>query len=153
MITRKVVTLITVSKETHGVIINHILFKASFRGCFLFEKELIAMYVGMRKTAQGIEYWDTEGKKIHLVLEGQSLGVEVTKNPKSMLVVDDKKVAGAVEKKIDGTKEELLKYLVRLNVEQLLAYAKDNDIDVPGNMKKEETIRNHIVEKLNPGDE
>ncbi|WP_430494082.1 hypothetical protein [Rossellomorea marisflavi] len=111
------------------------------------------MNVEVRKTTQGIEYWDSKEKSIRFVPAGKKPSFEVVEEPKSMVVVDGKKVAGAVEKKIDGTKEELLKYLVRLNVEQLLAYAKDNDIDVPGNMKKEETIRNHIVEKLNPGDE
>jgi hypothetical protein len=120
---------------------------------FIFHKELIAMNVEMRKTAQGTEYWDTEEKKIHFVPEGQKPGFEVTKDPKSMLIVDGKKVDEAVEKKIEGTKEDFLKYLDTLNVEQLLAYAKDNDIEVPGNMKKEETVRNHIAEKLNADDE
>ncbi|WP_430482800.1 hypothetical protein [Rossellomorea marisflavi] len=111
------------------------------------------MHVEVRKSAQGIEYWDTEEKKIHFVSKGQKPGFEVTKDPKSMLVVDGKKIAEAVGKKIEGTKEDFLKYLDTLNVEQLLAYAKENDIEVPGNMRKEETVRNHIVEKLNADDE
>lgn len=106
------------------------------------------MNVEVRNTAQGTEYWDTEKKKIHFVPEGQKPGFEVTKNPKSMLVVDGKKVDEAVEKK-----EDFLKYLDTLNVEQLIAYAKDNDIEVPGNMKKEETVRNHVAEKLNADNE
>ncbi len=35
-----------------------------------------------------------------------------------------------------------------MNVEELLSFAKDNGIDVPGKLKKEESIRNYIVEQL-----
>lgn len=111
------------------------------------------MNVEVRNTAQGTEYWDTKEKKVRFVSAGKEPDFEVTKNPKSMFVADGKVVAEAVEKMIEGTKEDFLKYLDTLNVEQLLAYAKDNDIEVPGNMKKEETVRNHIAEKLNGVDE
>jgi hypothetical protein len=111
------------------------------------------MNVEVRNTAQGTEYWDTKEKKIRFVSAGKEPDFEVTKDSKSMLVADGMVVAEAVEKKIGGTKEDFLKYLDKMNAEQLFAYAKDNDIEVPGNMKKEETVRNHIAEKLNNVDE
>ncbi|USK91506.1 hypothetical protein [Rossellomorea marisflavi] len=107
------------------------------------------MNVEVRNTAQGTEYWDTKEKKIRFVSVGKEPDFEVTKDPKSMLVADGKLIAEAVKKKIGGTKEEFLRYLETMNAEQLLAFAKDNDIEIPGNMKKEETVRNHIAEKLN----
>jgi hypothetical protein len=101
------------------------------------------MNIEIRKTAQGTEYWDTKEKKIRFVPVGQEPGFEVTKEPKSMLKQSLKPVE--VEGKVTD--------LNAMNTEQLLAYAKDNDIEVPGNMKKEETIRNHIAEQLSADDE
>lgn len=75
----------------------------------------------IRKTANGIEYWDTEKKVIVIG------GVDLAKS-------ED-------EDKTDNNLDEM-------NVDQLLAFADENNIDVPGNMKKEETIREHIKETL-----
>jgi hypothetical protein len=98
------------------------------------------MNVEMRKTAQGTEYWDTEAKKIRFVPAGKKPGFEVTKDPKSM--VEEEKQDSETDIDLD-----------KMNAEQLLAFAKQNDIEVPGNMKKEVTIRNHIAEQLNADDE
>ncbi|WP_430488924.1 hypothetical protein [Rossellomorea marisflavi] len=111
------------------------------------------MKIVVRNSAQGTEYWDTKEKKIRFLSAGKEPDFEVTKDFKSKLVADGRKFAEADRKKNEGTKEDFLKYMDILNVEQLLTYAKDNDIHVPGNMKKEETIRNYIVEKLNDVDE
>jgi hypothetical protein len=96
------------------------------------------MNIKVRETAQGTEYWDTKEKRIRFVPAGKNPGFEVTKNPKSMT-------------KDDGPDFKVVKtndMLEKMNTEQLIDYAKVNDIDVPGNMKKEETIRAHIMELL-----
>lgn len=83
----------------------------------------------IRKTNAGVEYWDTEAKKIIIGKEGladEEVNEEVkTDNDNGDLNLDD------------------------MNSEQLLDFAKQNGIEVPGNMKKEDTIRNHIEEELN----
>jgi hypothetical protein len=107
---------------------------------FIILKELKEMNVEMRKTAQGTEYWDTKEKKIRFVPAGKEPDFEVTMEPKSMLK----------EEKQDNETDINLD---KMNAEQLLAFAKQNDIDVPGNMKREETIRNHVAEHLNSDDE
>jgi hypothetical protein len=96
------------------------------------------MNVETRKTAQGTEYWDTKKKRIRFVPAGQEPDFDVTKNPKSMVKEGSKPVE--VEGKVTD--------LNSMDADQLLAYAKDNDIEVPGNMKKEDTIRKHIEELL-----
>jgi hypothetical protein len=101
------------------------------------------MNVEMRKTAQGTEYWDTKEKKIRFVPVGKKPGFEVTKEPKSMLTEKESKQEDN-ETEID---------LDSMNADQLKDFAKQNDIEVPGNMKKEETIRAHILVSLNAADE
>jgi hypothetical protein len=101
-------------------------------------KEMNEMNFFTRQTAQGTEYWDTKEKRIRFVPTGQDLGFEVTKEPKSMSKEGSKHVKG--EGKITD--------LNSMNADQLLAYAEDNNIEVPGNMKKEDTIRKHIEESL-----
>lgn len=101
------------------------------------------MNVEMRKTAQGTEYWDTKEKKIRFVPAGKELGFEVTKEPKSMLPEKEAKQEDN-ETEID---------LDSLNAGQLKDFAKQNDIELPGNMKKKETIRAHILESLTAADE
>lgn len=79
----------------------------------------------IRKTLTGqFEYWDTEKKLV--VIGGADLAKETTEpiDTETDINLDD------------------------MNVEQLLAFAEQNNIDVPGNMKKVETIRNHIAEEL-----
>ncbi|MGM0863387.1 MAG: hypothetical protein ACQEWF_01770 [Bacillota bacterium] len=92
------------------------------------------MNVEMRKTSQGTEYWDTEEKKIRFVPAGKKGGFEVTKDPKSMLKEEGH------NPKLERPDESF----GSMNAEQLLGYVKDNNFEVPGNMKKGETIRKHI---------
>ncbi|WP_341356655.1 hypothetical protein [Rossellomorea sp. y25] len=101
------------------------------------------MNIEMRKTAQGTEYWDTEAKKIRFVPAGKKPGFEVTKEPKSMLS-EKKEMQEDNKTEVD---------LDSMNADQLKDFAKQNDIEVPGNMKKEETIRAHILETLTAADE
>lgn len=102
------------------------------------------MITEIRKTISGTEYWDNEQKKSLFVPTGEEPGFEVTKNPKSMIAkfADDK----IVDVEVIDTKSEI--NLDDMNAEQLLSFAKGNGIDVPGKLKKEETIRNYIVEQL-----
>ncbi|MGG5805294.1 hypothetical protein [Bacillus mycoides] len=97
-----------------------------------------------RKTISGTEYWDNEKKKSLFVPTGEEPGFEVTVNPESMIIKHaDNKVIGV--EVIDADTEINLN---DMNAEQLLSFAKDNGIDVPGKLKKEESIRNYIVEQL-----
>ncbi|HGO9409086.1 TPA: hypothetical protein ACLBZV_003446 [Bacillus cereus] len=102
------------------------------------------MITEIRKTISGTEYWDNEKKKTLFVPRGEEPGFEVTVNPESMIIKHaDNKVVGV---EVIDTDTEI--NLDDMNAEELLSFAKENDIEVPGKLKKEETIRNHIVEQL-----
>ncbi|WP_371069128.1 hypothetical protein [Sediminibacillus sp. JSM 1682029] len=99
------------------------------------------MKVKVRKTAQGTEYWDTEEKKTIFVAAGKKPDFEVTENPKSMLKAQDNDPNVNQDINLD-----------EMNTDQLRAFAEQNNIDVPGNMSKEDTIRNYIKEQLTAAD-
>lgn len=102
------------------------------------------MITEIRKTISGTEYWDNEKKKSLFVPTGEEPGFEVTVNPESMIIKHaDNKVVGV---EIIDTDTEI--NLDDMNAEELLSFAKENDIEVPAKLKKEETIRNHIFEQL-----
>jgi|GEM_PF-1817945 len=94
------------------------------------------MIVKTRTTANGTEYWDTKAKKTLFVPVGKKPTFKVTENPKSMIV----------EPVPDGEYEDV--NLDEMSKEQLLAFAKEHDIEIPGNVSKEETIRKYIEESL-----
>ncbi|MYL56351.1 hypothetical protein GLW20_02400 [Virgibacillus halodenitrificans] len=96
------------------------------------------MKVFIRKTAQGSEYWDNEEKRTLFVPAGKKPGFEVTEDPKSMI---------GNELNLNETLHNEI-YLDDMNKEQLLAFAEQSEIDVPGNMSKEDTIRKHIADTL-----
>jgi hypothetical protein len=112
------------------------------------------MKVEIRKTASGTEYWDAKEKRVLFVPAGKKPEFEVTENPKSMILgVDlatgpDKTV---INGKVVDNQTDI--DFDAMNVEQLLAFAELNNIDVPGNMKKESTIRNFITDALTADDE
>jgi hypothetical protein len=112
------------------------------------------MNVEVRRSAQGTEYWDSKEKKIRFVPAGMEPGFEVTKDPKSMVGGLDL-AAGKDMTTVDGVPidNETEIDLDSMNADQLKDFAKQNDIEVPGNMKKEETIRAHILESLTAADE
>lgn len=102
------------------------------------------MITEIRKTISGTEYWDNKEKRSLFVPTGEEPGFEVTVNPESMIIKHaDNKI---VDVEVIDAKSEI--NFDDLNAKQLLSFAKDNGIDVPGKLKKEETIRNYIVEKL-----
>ncbi|MEH6940789.1 hypothetical protein [Bacillus sp. JJ722] len=105
------------------------------------------MIIETRKTAQGTEYWDNDEKRSLFVPAGEKPNFEVTENPNSMIMgmdlANSKDVTAVNGKVIDAEIN-----LDNMNAEQLLSFAKQNDIDVPGKLKKEETIREFIVEQL-----
>ncbi|MCG3089145.1 hypothetical protein [Sporosarcina cyprini] len=105
------------------------------------------MIVETRKTAGGTEYWDTKKMRTLFVPTGVEPDFNVTENPQSMIIGVD--LAGdkdytVVNDQVIETETELDK----MNSDQLLAFAEHSGIDVPGNMKKAETIRKYIVEKM-----
>ncbi|WP_342432623.1 hypothetical protein [Neobacillus sp. FSL H8-0543] len=112
------------------------------------------MIIETRKTAAGTEYWDNVEKRVIFVPTNKEPDFEVTVYPMSMLLgvdlangPDKTAVNGQV---VDSNTDIDLDVM---NKEQLLVFAKQNDIDIPGNMKKVDTIRNHIAEILTAVDE
>ncbi|KLV27237.1 phage protein [Niallia circulans] len=110
------------------------------------------MIVKTRKTISGTEYWDAKNKKVLVVPNGQEPPFEVTENTKSMILGVD--IAKGRDKTIidEVVVNQPDINLDKMKVEQLLEYAKENNIEVPGNMKKEDTIRKHIEEALKAND-
>ncbi|MFD2628738.1 hypothetical protein [Oceanobacillus kapialis] len=100
------------------------------------------MKVEVRKTAQGTEYWDTEEKRTLFVPAGKKPSFEVTNEPKSM--VGNEAATVDNDKGID---------LANLNKEELLAFAKDHNITIPGNVSKEDKIREIIETSLTAAEE
>ncbi|MED2983875.1 hypothetical protein P4311_21030 [Bacillus thuringiensis] len=110
------------------------------------------MITETRKTISGTEYWDNKEKRSLFVPTGEEPEFEVTVNPESMIGGIDF-ASGKDFSAIDG---KVLDYEINLddmNAEEILSFAKENDIDVPAKLKKVETIRNYIVEHLTNGSE
>ncbi|PGX09279.1 hypothetical protein [Bacillus sp. AFS033286] len=99
------------------------------------------MIFEVRKTISGTEYWDSTKQKSLFVPNGEEPEFEVSGTLSAGLHEAADLIADMAISKDEINLDDM-------NAEELLAFAKDNDIDVPGNMKKEETIRNHIVEQL-----
>lgn len=103
----------------------------------------MTIYVKGRTTAAGTEYWNKDLKRTELFAPGtepenvQTDGM-VGKYSLSGKVADDEKNPPIETDPLDG-----------MDAEQLREYAEENGIEVPGTMKKVETIRQHIVEELN----
>lgn len=99
------------------------------------------MKVPIRKTVSGTEYWDTKAKKTLFVPKGDKPKFEVTENPESMIAGVD--LASGKDKTVISEIN-----LLGLDAEQMITIAKEHGIEVPGNMKKVETIQKYIAEKL-----
>lgn len=83
----------------------------------------------IRKTITGCsEYWDRE---------------------KKMIVVKKEDLSNV---SVETAERETDMDLDKMNIEQLRSFAKQKGIAIPGNMKKVETIRNHIAEQLAAAD-
>ena len=111
------------------------------------------MIVETRKTAAGTEYWDAKEKRVRFVPTGKEPDFEVTINPKSMIVGVDLamgKDKTVIDGKVVDTQTDI--DLDAMNGEQLRSFAEQNGIEIPRNMKKEETIRKHIEEVLTAAD-
>lgn len=90
------------------------------------------MITEIRKTISGTEYWDNEKKKSLFVPTSEEPGFEVTVNPESMIIKHaDNKVVGV---EVMDTDTEIS--LDDMNAEELLSFAKENDIEVPGKLKR-----------------
>lgn len=106
------------------------------------------MKVLIRKTLTGAEYWDTEAKKTLFVPVGEKPDFDVTKDPETMIGGVDL-VSGKDMTAIDGKVVDEPEFdLDDMNTEDLLEFAKENGVEVPGNMKKEGTIRKYVATKL-----
>ncbi|MED4701624.1 hypothetical protein P9436_21535 [Lysinibacillus capsici] len=97
------------------------------------------MKVPIRTTANGTEYWDSEAKKVLFVPAGMMPSFEVTESPTTMLHKGEtvKPLTDAPLFNLDG-----------MTATQLREYAEENNIEVPGNLKKPDTIREYIEEQL-----
>lgn len=95
------------------------------------------MKVPIRTTANGTEYWDSEAKKVLFVPAGMRPSFEVTEKPESMLYVETKPLINTPVFNLEG-----------MTATQLREYAEENNIEVPGNLKKVDAIREYIEEQL-----
>lgn len=105
------------------------------------------MKVLTRTTANGKEYWDNETKKVLFVPAGEKPSFEVTESPESMIVGIDL-ANGKDATVIDGQVAEPVFNLDGMTATQLREFAEENNIEVPGNLKKPDTIREYIEEQL-----
>lgn len=97
------------------------------------------MNVPIRTTANGTEYWDSEAKKVLFVPVGMRPSFEVTESPKTMLH------KGETVKPLINTPVFSLE---GMTATQLREYAEENNIEVPGSLKKVDAIRDYIEEQL-----
>ena len=96
------------------------------------------MHVPYRTTANGTEYWCNKDKKIVFVPAGMKVPFEVTENPETMFYAGEPVTSVAVPVfNLDG-----------MTATQLREFAEENNIEVPGNLKKPDTIREYIEEQL-----
>lgn len=120
------------------------------------------MIVQIRRNIAGVEYWDTEKKKIIFVPKGKQPDFKVEDNPASMItpegdkkivVIDraegnDKNVVTEVAQTEDGTVSVTDTQVIENNkensesseldsmtIKQLRDYAKKNNIDIPSAIK------------------
>ena len=103
------------------------------------------MKVPIRKTISGTEYWDTEAKRTLFVPNGKKPKFEVTKDPESTIGGVDL-ASGSDYTVVNDT--PVVSDPNELTTDELKTYAENSGIKIPGNMKKEETIRNYILEEL-----
>lgn len=104
------------------------------------------MRILTRDTATGKEYWDTKEKRSIFVPVGKLSDFEVTAEPVSMIGGVD--LASGKDMTVLNPNK-----LLGLTAEQIITIAKEHGIEVPGNMKKVETIHKYIVEQLAADDE
>lgn len=97
------------------------------------------MRVPIRTTANGTEYWDSEAKKVLFVPAGMRPSFEVTESPTTMLH------KGETVKPLINTP---VFNLEGMTATQLKEFAEENNIEVPGNLKKVDAIRDYIEEQL-----
>lgn len=101
------------------------------------------MKVPMRTTFNGTEYWDNVAKKTLFVPSGKEPHFEVTENPASLLTTEKLIEGKVIDTQTDSDLDEM-------DADQLRDFAEKNDIELPANIKKEDSIRKFIAKKLTP---
>lgn len=95
------------------------------------------MRVEMRKTGNGTEFWDTKEKRTVFVPNGVEPIFEVTVNPESMLDRTDKQ---------PNENEQTEIFIEDMTAKELRAYAAENEITIPFEIKKTEDIRKFLLD-------
>lgn len=101
----------------------------------------------IRVTINGEEYWDEEMKKTIFVPASGEPFSAIIENATTMIVGVDL-AEGQDVTVVDGQVAETALNLEDMTVEQLREFAANKGIEIPGNLKKEETIREYIKEQL-----
>lgn len=112
------------------------------------------MNIKIRSALAGTEYWDNVEKRTRFVPTGYNPDFEVTKNPTTMIASVD--LASGKDMKVVNNRVVDIDTdinLDKMNAEQLREFAKQNNIDLPFNVKKEETIRKNIEDALAAADD
>lgn len=97
------------------------------------------MRVPIRKTLNGNEYWCNDEKRTIFVPTGVEPDFEVTENPKSMLLDS-----------AEPEQEDIMKELEDMTIPELKKYAKENNIDIPVDVKKKDDIVKLLYDNWNP---
>lgn len=118
-------------------------------------KGLIKMLVPFRTTANGIEYWDKVNKKSVFYPKG-TMPTEYVDQTEGMIgQYSASGKTNKIEKVVIEPGEKIIDIdsldnsdIEGMNGEQLRAFAEQNDIDLPANIKKEESIRKFISKQM-----
>ena len=92
----------------------------------------------IRSTATLDEYWCNAEKRVIALPKGTTPSFEVTEKPVTML--------GEGKAKQEPTNTEGEKFIEDMNAKELRAYAAENDITIPFEIKKTDDIRKFILE-------
>lgn len=95
------------------------------------------MRVLIRKTLNGAEYWDNVEKRSIFVPNDVEPSFEVTENPISMLNKPDE---------INKVSEQSEVFIEDMTAKELRAYAAENEITIPFEIKKTEDIRKFLLD-------
>lgn len=97
------------------------------------------MRVPIRKTKNGTEYWCNEEKRTILLPTGVKPNFKVTENPKSMLLNSG-----------EPEQEDKITVFEDMAVSELKKYAKENNIDIPVDVKKKDDIVKFLYGNWSP---
>ncbi len=114
-------------------------------GLLFYSKGEFEMRTLVRSTSTTDEYWCTKEKRVISLPKGTIPDFEVMKEPETML-------GDGTKTKVHDKQQDGQTFIDDMNVKELRAYAKENNITIPFEVKKLEDIRKFIIEYLDNPD-